>query len=378
MNIGFDAKRAYLNRSGLGNYSRNLIKSLINYFPENHYTLFTTLIESSRFHLNMNAQENVSVIAPNADTNKIFHSLWRTFKIPSYYKDANLDIYHGLSAELPSDFLAKKKIKKVITVHDLIFLRYPELYNNIDSSIYNKKTRSGCKSANSIVAISEQTKIDLIEFFKVDEQKIKVVYQSCDPIFYNTLGNDEKDSISKIYKLPQDYILYVGTVEERKNVLSLIKVLKNFQQKIEIPLVIIGKKKAYFNEVQKYINLNKLSNKVIFLDSIPTNVLPALYQNAKLFVYPSLFEGFGIPIIEALFSRIPVITSKDSCFEEAGGKGTIYVNPLNIEELGYAIENVLGNTQLANTMVKDGAEFVQKFRDVNTSNEMMKIYNSLM
>jgi glycosyltransferase involved in cell wall biosynthesis len=170
----------------------------------------------------------------------------------------------------------------------------------------------------------------------------------------------------------------VGTVEERKNVLSLIKVLKNFQQKIEIPLVIIGKKKAYFNEVQKYINLNKLSNKVIFLDSIPTNVLPALYQNAKLFVYPSLFEGFGIPIIEALFSRIPVITSKDSCFEEAGGKGTIYVNPLNIEELGYAIENVLGNTQLANTMVKDGAEFVQKFRDVNTSNEMMKIYNSLI
>lgn len=377
MNIGFDAKRAYLNRSGLGNYSRNLLKSLIEYYPENNYTAFTPVIESTRFHNYLISKDNVKVISPGESTSHVFHPIWRRFIIPKYFLKQNLDIYHGLSAELPAKLIGKK-IKKIVTIHDLIYLRFPHLYAAVDSYIYDKKAKQACNDADIVIAISEQTKSDLIEFYKVPEEKIKVEYQSCDPIFYNTNTKEENEAIRTIYKLPENFILFVGTIEERKNLMQLVKAINNLAQFNDFQLVVVGKKKKHFDEIQRFISYNKMNTQVLFFDSIPSNILPIFYQLASLFVYPSLFEGFGIPIIEAAYSKVPIITSIDSCFEEAGGPSTIYVNPNNSDELGNAIEKVLADKNLQQSMIENTFQYVSKFKDDITASSMIKLYKSIL
>lgn len=377
MNIGYDAKRAYLNRSGLGNYARNLLRSVIEFYPENKYTIFTPVVESTRFHNYLESKDNVSIISPSESLSPFFHSSWRRFMIPNHFSKNQLNIYHGLSAELPSKIFGKK-IKKIVTIHDLIYLRYPELYSSVDSYIYDNKSKQACKDADIVVAISEQTKNDLIEFYKVPEQKIKVEYQSCDPAFYDLQSDEEKNSVKSIYKLPDNFILFVGTIEERKNLLQLIKAINNLKQFQGFSLVVVGKKKRHFDEIQRYISYNQLNGQVLFFDNIPNNILPSFYQLASLFVYPSLFEGFGIPIIEAAFSKVPIITSIDSCFEEAGGPNAIYVNPNNTDELSDAIEKVLSNNMLQKTMIDETYQFVQKFKSNITAESMIKLYQSII
>jgi glycosyltransferase involved in cell wall biosynthesis len=376
MNIGFDAKRAYLNRSGLGNYARNLVRAFVDFYPENNYTCFTPVSESNSFHNYIDAKDNVQIIAPNESMSPAFHSFWRSFLIPINFSKINLDLYHGLSAELPVKVFGKK-VKQVVTIHDLIFLRYPNLYPTVDAAIYNKKAKSACKQADVIVAISEQTKRDIVDFYKVPESKIEVVYQCCSPAFYPTHSEEEIESVKNIYKLPKNFMLYVGTVEERKNLLQLIKAVKNSKEFSDFPIVVIGKRKKYFDEVQNFISYNGMTNQVYFFDNVPNHLLPLFYQAASLFVYPSLFEGFGIPIIEAAFSNTPIITSTDSCFEEAGGPDSIYVNPNNTDELSHSIDRVLGDKALADKMVRNTLQYVQKFSDQNTVNHMMNLYKSI-
>jgi len=377
MNIGFDAKRAYLNRSGLGNYSRNLLRGLIEYFPENNYTAFTPVVEATRFHNYLEAKQNVTVIKPRDTMRPAFHPLWRSFLIPRSFSKLNLDIYHGLSAELPSSLLGKK-VKQVVTIHDLIFLRYPQLYHRVDTAIYDKKTKQACKNADVVLAISNQTKADLIEFYKVPENKITVAYQSCDPLFSKPANAEDRASVKSIYKLPDDYILFVGTIEERKNLLQLIKAINSSPLLKDIPLVVVGKKKKHFDEILRYISHNIIQNQILFFDAIPTHLLPSFYQLATVFVYPSIFEGFGIPIIEAMFSKVPVITSTNSCFEEAGGPASKYVDPNNFEELALAIESVLSNKQLQQKMIIEGLEYAQRFSPLAAASSVVQVYKSLM
>jgi len=377
MNIGFDAKRAYINRSGLGNYSRNLIRTLIDFYPENKYTAFTPLAESTSFNSYLNSHKNVTIIKPRETMLSALHPLWRSILIPRNFSKIDLDIYHGLSAELPVSFIGKK-VKKVVTIHDLIFLRFPELYPKVDATIYNNKAKSACKKADVVVAISEQTKSDLIEFYKVPENKIKVEYQTCDPIFYSPFNDEDKKDIKEIYNLPSEYILFVGTIEERKNLLFLLQAIKNIEYFKKIPLVVVGKRKKHFDEVHAFVSQNNMSRQVIFLDNIPNHLLPAFYQLATLFVYPSIFEGFGIPIIEAAFSKVPVITSTNSCFEEAGGPDTLYINPQKVDELSDAIIRVFSDSELRNNMVEKTYQFVQQFKNDATAASMIKLYKSLL
>ena len=169
----------------------------------------------------------------------------------------------------------------------------------------------------------------------------------------------------------------VGTIETRKNVLSVIKAIK----KIETQLVIIGKKTVYFKEVKNYIAENNLQNKVVFLENVELKELASIYRMASVFIYPSVFEGFGIPIIEALYSKTPVITSKGGCFSEAGGENTVYIDPLNTEEIKGELEEILANSEKRELMKQKGFEFVQKFNDdiiaknwVETYNEVVRLY----
>ncbi len=371
MHIGYDARLAFLNKSGLGSYSRNLIQGLSEKFPENNYLLYTT---SMNFELFEPAAGCIQVKGPEHFMHRIFKSYWRTVSLSQQLAKDDIEIFHGLTHELPYQF-PKNQIRSVVTIHDLIFLRLPHMYRLIDRYIYEKRFRYSCETADRIVAVSRQTADDIVEFFNISPDKIDVVYQGCNPMFNTEIPLIEKEILRMKYMLPKSFILYVGTIEERKNLLTLIKAMH--YGKIDIPLVVIGKPTPYLNKIIEFIERHSLIN-VIFCDIVQNQDLPGLYQLADLFVYPSIFEGFGIPILEALYSRVPVITSRSSSMTEVGGDHTLYVDPNNVEEMAAAIKKVLFNRDLQEQMISEGYRYARNFDPDKVAANMIQVYQKIL
>jgi glycosyltransferase involved in cell wall biosynthesis len=256
----------------------------------------------------------------------------------------------------------------------LIFIRYPQYYRLIDRTIYQWKFKRACRKADVIIAVSECTKSDIISFFNIPEEKIKVVYQDCDPLFKLPITEEKRKQIIEKQQLPERFILYVGSIEQRKNLLLVVKALKQISE--EIHLVAIGKSTSYQQEVEKQAHELGLTPRLHIKNNYPFEDLPATYQSAVLFVYPSFFEGFGIPVIEALSSGVPVIAATGSCLEEAGGPNSVYVNPNDETELATKIKEVLGNENLRKRMIEQGLEYTKRFNSQKMAEEIMKIYQS--
>lgn len=376
MIIGFDAKRAVSNFTGLGNYSRSTLHVLMKYFPSNKYLLYSPEINSHSRIRFIEGKENVRMIGPESAFDRIFKSYWRSSGIVRQLKKDKPDIYHGLSHELPMG-IRKTGIKTVVTIHDLIYLRFPEYFKRTDRKIYDYKFRYACQNADKIIAISEQTKADLLSFFEVDEKKIEVVYQSCDPVFSIKKTDDELILMKGKYRLPEKFVLSVGTLEERKNVELLIKALRFVSG--DIKAVVVGRHTSYIKKIQALIETFNLQNRVIFMPDIHFEDLPALYQSASVFVYPSRFEGFGIPIIEALSSGCPVIASNAcTCLTEAGGSGSIYVGIDEDQELANAITQIMSDESIRQTTIQKGLQHVEKFREKNIANNLMSVYEHIL
>jgi len=371
MKIAFDAKRAFYNNTGLGNYSRNTIRQLSTFYPLNKYLLYTpSTAKSIRFKISNNSR----IITPQTFTGQIFKSYWRSYLINYQISNDNPALYHGLSNELPFG-IKSVKTKTVVTIHDLIFKRFPKMYKPADRNIYDRKFRYAAENANIVIAVSKQTSSDIMEFYKIDINKIRVVYQSCNPVFYKLLDEKERAGIKKKYLLPNDFLLYIGTIEERKNLLGVVKALH--KSKIDIPLIVIGNKTAYFDRVNKYILTNGLSNCILFFDNLANTDLPVFYQSAKAFVYPSFFEGFGIPILEALASGTPVITSEGGCFSEAAGENSVFVNPYKHESIAEGILKVLSSKELRVNMIVEGRKHALKFTEEQVAKNLMTTYEQL-
>jgi glycosyltransferase involved in cell wall biosynthesis len=372
MNIGFDAKRLFFNTTGLGNYSRTLAANLIEHFPANNYLLFTPDFEKNEKTNVFFDKKNVIIKTPQG-LNKLFKSYWRSIKLEADLSENNVHVFHGLSNEIPQRN-RHSEINYVVTIHDLIFLQHPEYYSAIDRSIYNKKFYYAAHNSDIVIATSQHTKKDLIELYKTPEDKIKVVYQSCHDNFKNTISVDEILKIKQLYNLPENYILSVGTIEHRKNLELVIKALEH----IDIPLVVIGKKTSYFTKVIQPLVLKlNIKHKIIFLDNVSFIHLPAIYQAAELFLYPSEYEGFGIPVLEALYSKTPVITSNVSSLPEVGGENSLYVSPNNDEELKNTILTVLNDTSLQERMKHEGYIHAQKFSGIEQAKQTHDIYEQL-
>ena len=371
MKIGFDAKRAFYNNTGLGNYSRTVIRQLSSIFPEHQYFLFTPRFKNK---FESFPPDSATVIEPDKPIDQLFRSFWRSVNLGKELSRYEIEIFHGLSNELPLN-INKKKIKSVVTIHDLIFLRYPHLYNKTDRIIYKKKVISATKLADKIIAISEQTQNDLISFFDIDPEKIEIIYQGCNPVFYNVVDENAKKNVRSTYNLPDNFILYVGTIEERKNLLQLI--IARHENGIELPMVVLGRPTyPYFDKILRYIDTENVRN-IIFIQNVSQTDLPAIYQMSSVFVYPSSFEGFGIPVLEALNSGVPVIAAKGSCLEETGGKHSLYIDPLHPEEIANALSEVLSNENLKKTMIEEGHNHAMNFRDDRTTGKLMELYKNL-
>jgi len=373
MRIGFDAKRAFLNNTGLGNYSRDTIRLLSNFYIDNKYFLYTPKEKENSRLAFLDDRNNTFIRTPQSLLNKALKSYWRSKSIVRDLFTNKIDIYHGLSHEIPIG-IEKTNIKTVVTIHDLIFIRYPYLFRTIDRKIYYKKFKSACQRADKIIAISQQTKQDIIDFFYIPKEKIEVVYQGCNDIFHNPMAKNTKRAVQEKYNIPNDYMLSVGSIEERKNLLTILKVLKELPNQ---KLVVIGNGKAYKIKCIHFIEEHNLSNRVLFLSDLNLSEMAAIYQNAQMLIYPSIFEGFGIPILEALFSKTPVITSKDGCFAEAGGAFSKYINPLSVEQMKEAILEILNSQELQEKMKIKGLEHAKNFTDDKIADNLMKVYTTL-
>jgi len=364
MKIAYDAKRIFSSWSGLGNYSRDLVRVLSTYFPDNQYLLFNKK-KSERGDAILKLP-NVSFVQTSKGT------LSRQLKTGIDAQNNDADIFHGLSGELPLKWNSKP-IKKVVTIHDLIFERFPEYYTWIDRKIHFWKFKKASVSADKIIAISEQTKQDIIHYLKVPDSKIEVVYQGCHASFKEKQSLKILNQIKEKFNLPEKFILNVGTIEPRKNLLNVVKALRD----LKIPLVVVGAKKPkYFKLIEREINQNKIE--VQFLSGVSMEELAGIYKLAEIFIYPSFFEGFGIPVIEALFSETVVITSNTSCLPEAGGPDSVYVNPENVEDIRAKINFLWDNESERKRRAEKGLQFAQKFNDEVIAEEVMKVYRSLV
>lgn len=375
MKIGFDAKRLFNNFTGLGNYSRFVVQALLEFEKSTSLVLYTPGVKSAdiaEIH-RITAAPNVSVIFPPAFYQKTrTTSWWRTFGIARERSTASLDVFHGLSQELPSGLPGG--VKKVVTVHDLIFLRFPGLYSFIDRRIYAQKVKKACATADTVVCISQQTAQDVMAFLGTPERKITVIYQDAHPQFSSGVADTVIQEVKSRWNLPSAYMLTVGTVEPRKNQLAAIEAIGRLPPSLRLPLVIVGRETAHKQILLDAARKLGVLNDVIFLHHVPFADLPALYQGSTLFVYPSLFEGFGIPIVEALHGGVPVITSTGSCFSEAGGGYSLYADPSQPDQLAAHMANVLTDRELRNQMVKKGLEHVEMFAPGRIARQLGDVY----
>ena len=374
LTIGYDAKRAVSNGTGLGNYCRTLLNDLGTIDTTDSFRLYVPDLGRDDLRSQLDMPRNMSFVTPANKLVKPLRSLWRIKGIVNDLKRDGVDIYHGLTGELPLG-LSEAGIKSVVTIHDLIFMRCPEYYNPVDVAIYKWKFRNAIRQADRIIAISECTRRDIMELGEIDDSRIHVVYQSCDTRFRQQVSPEQKQDVRARYSLPKRYVLFVGTIEERKNALLAAQALPYLSD--EIHLVLVGRQTAYAKTITSFARQNGLANRIHMLSGVPTSDLYAIYQQAECFVYPSRYEGFGIPIIEAIQSRLPVIACTGSCLEEAGGPDNVYVDPDEPQEMAMAIKSITDNPDAARQIVTRSLDYIRRFENGNVAQEMLNVYRSL-
>lgn len=369
MNIAYDAKRAFHNKRGLGNYSRDLLRIMATFYPDNNYYL--TNPSPNKEHLFNH--KGMNIISPQGLW-KTIPSLWRSIGVCQSLKDLNIHLYHGLSQELPLG-IDKIANKSVVTIHDALFLRYPHLYDPLYVKIFTSKNKYACKVANHIIAISEQTKKDIIHYFGVKEEKISVVYQGCNNIFRIPVSEEMQTHVTKKYHLPDSFILYVGAIEEKKNISIILEAMHI--GRINLPLILIGNgNSSYKNKIKTNAEKKKIS--LLCLENVPTSELPAFYTLANLFVLPSFFEGFGIPILEAMCCSTPFVASSGTCFEEVGGDAGFYANPHDAENFAHAMNNILQHPSLAQSLGVTGKIRSELFSDSEVAHKLLTTYTHIL
>jgi len=368
--IGFDAKRIVRNGTGLGSYARTLVNAL----SENeHLQLNLYAPDEGRDDLRQQIvnREKVKFVYPEGLHFRFQRDLWRTKGVVKQLKEDGVQLYHGLSGELPAGLKAAG-IPGVVTIHDLIFLRHPEYYHWWDVEIYRRKFKSTLKEASRIIAISECTKRDILYYGDFPEDKIDVIYQGCSNRFRKSVSEADMNRVKAKYNLSDNFILNVGSIEARKNVLLAVKALGCLLDSFR--MVIVGKHTKYTDEVIAYVKKNGLEDRVQILHGIPDDDLPVIYHLAKVFVYPSRYEGFGIPIIEAIQTGLPVVACTGSCLEEAGGPDCLYVSPDDVEGMANAIKQAIAEKDVR---VPRAQEYIKRFENSNLAAQVIEEYKLL-
>ena len=371
MKIAFDGKKAARNRAGLGNYSRFVIRAMARRFPDCSFDVYVSKKGRNALSEEFAEFPNVKVCCPTHPVLKHFPKLWEMYGIPYELNRSGADIYHGLGNELPANIGRAKRTRSVVTIHDLIFLFFPYTYSWVDRHLFNLKFRAACRRADKIVAVSECTARDIVKYYAVRKDRISVAYQGCDPRFRTRCTDVEKEEVRRRLGLPERYMLSVGTVEERKNTALIVRAMREVP---DVDLVIVGRRTRYAEYVERTAAECGVSDRLHILSGVRTEDLPAVYQMAGVFVYPSRYEGFGIPLLEALCSGVPAIGAVGSCLQEAGGPASLYADPEDASDLARKINLVLSDPGLRKTMTETGLQYASLFTDDLLADRLMEIY----
>ena len=374
MIIGFDAKRIVRNGTGLGSYGRTLVNDLamVDDMELRLYAPDQGRIELRNQILN---RQNVTFCYPRRTFTSLGKALWRSKGMVGQLQKDGVQVYHGLSGELPHG-ISHRGIPTVVTIHDLIFMRHPEYYNKVDVKIYTKKFYQTLREADRIVAISECTRRDICELGEIDPSRVDLIYQSCAPRFTEEPDAKKMWQVREHYELPDRYVLCVGSIEQRKNALLAVQALHYLTD--DVSLVIVGRETPYADEVREYILAHRLSHRVLMLHGVPDDDLPSLYRMADAFVYPSRYEGFGIPIIEAIRMGLPVVACTGSCLEEAGGPDSLYVSPDDAEALAHALKQVLFGAPGREQRLERSRAYVRRFENTDAARHFVELYQDLV
>lgn len=374
MKIGYDAKRAVNNSTGLGNYSR-LVIDVISSEGDDSLRLYAPRYRPNRRLMPLLERGNVELCLPDTKWGQRFPSLWRTRGMTAQLRRDGIDLFHGLSNELPLN-IAKAGIPSVVTIHDIIFRHFPQCYKLIDRSIYNYKFRKAAENATRVIAISECTRRDIIDYYHIAPEKIDVVYQGCDPQFALPVDDACAAAALERYGIDRPYIIGVGTVETRKNQLLTVKALRGLPD--DVMAVIVGRRTPYAREIDDFVSRNGLQDRVRFVENADFADFPALYSRAVLSSYPSRYEGFGIPVIESLSSGTPVIVASGSCLEEAAGEGAPVVDPDDVDAFVDFARRIISDGDYRARLVERGQRHIRKFSQQNFAEGLRDSYRKAM
>jgi glycosyltransferase involved in cell wall biosynthesis len=372
MHIGLNAHLLSLDETyrgaGINWYIRNLLTHLPGVDRGNRYTAF---LGDGRF-----TSPGLALKLSHLPTSSpVVRILWEQVVQPFALRKERVDLLHALAFVAP----LLSPCPSVVTIYDLSFLLYPESFKRSKRFYLDLFTRISAKRARRIIAISQSTKRDVVRLLGVLPEKVEVVYCGIDEAF-RPLAEDQVVAFRSKRGLPERFILFVGTIEPRKNVTRLIEAFAHLQtcKLAHLKLVIGGAKGWFYEDVFARVEELGLMGKVMFPGYIPASELPLWYNTAELSVYPSLYEGFGLPPLEAMACGTPVVTANTSSLPEVVSQAGLTVDPLDVEGLAEAMRRVLGNEALRQDMRERGLQRAQGFSWTKTAQETVQVYQRAM
>jgi glycosyltransferase involved in cell wall biosynthesis len=373
MRICIDTSPAVHRRAGLGRYAQELTAALLASDPENEYVAF--------YHRAADAQVDPPLDRLPHLTSSLDTKPWRMSALLAHLTRLSQDrLFPGIDLFHATDHLLPRlsQVRSVFTLHDLIFQFYPEMHKPLNRWFLRLMVPRFLRAADAVIAVSECTKKDAVRFYDLDEAKIHVIYEGVNPSF-RPASPETASEIRRRYGLPESFILTVGTIEPRKNLTSLLEAYSALPQaRPESKLVIVGKKGWLYEGFFRRLRELGLEDDVFFPGFVPDGDLPALYSAADLFVFPSLYEGFGLPVLEAMACGVPVVTSNTSSLPEVAADAAALIDPSSIDELVTAMKAVLENDELRTQLRTKGLEQAATFSWEKAAKETLAVYSSLV
>jgi len=363
--IGINGRFLIAKRTGVQRAAYNLIKTLVEVDRDNEYIIFTGKEQQGSPEWNY---PNVTVVGDDLiPSESIRNHIWEQVRLPRLAAKYKIDILHSPANVAPLFYRGKS----IIHIHDLCFVVNPQWYSFAFRTLYNLIIPQLAKRATKVVTNSNNSKNDLLQFFRLPAEKVSLVYWAVDDVFSLPPTQEVKD---KRY-MEEDYILYVGSLEPRKNINILIEAYEKLRHEypaIKTKLILIGGESPLFASVQ--LKAREFRDDVIFKGFVTDLELGEFYRRAKLVAYPSLYEGFGLPPLEAMASGVPVITSSTSSIPEVVGKAAFLIDPKNREQLTKAMHRVLTDRTLRESMIKAGSQRVLRFNWYRVARGVLAVY----